>query len=114
MPLLPMVIPAGWEHCPSLQIGPLFAEVAMRHDGLKILASRDVDGDVHWLHISVSHPRRYPTWEELRFVKDTFIGKDKEAVQIFPREQDYVNVHKNCFHLWHCLTGDTVPGNPQR
>jgi hypothetical protein len=86
-----------------------------RIDGMSVIVSEDkcADGTL-WRHVSVAHRKRYPTWDEIRFVKDVFIGKDKEAVQILPRQEDYVNEHPNCFHLWSNLTGDTIPGNPQR
>jgi hypothetical protein len=86
-----------------------------RIDGqMVVLMTEDDINGTTWLHVSVSRRDRYPTWDEILFVKNTFIGRDLEAVQILPREEDYVNVHQNCFHLWHRLDGDTVPGNPQR
>lgn len=62
-----------------------------------------------WLHISVSHEDRYPTWEELMSIKDEFMGEEVEAYQVLPRHSEHVNVSATCFHLWHCLSGDIMP-----
>jgi hypothetical protein len=29
-----------------------------------------------------------------------FIGRNHEAVQVFPRDEDFVNCHPFCLHLW--------------
>jgi hypothetical protein len=75
-----------------------------------VIASASVEGDgKRWLHVSVSHANHLPTWDTLRTVKDDFIGKDRKAVQIFPRASEYVNINPNVLHLWHCLDGDVLP-----
>lgn len=54
-------------------------------------------------HVSVSHPSRYPTWEEIKEVKYHFFKDDEDAIMVLPRKSDnmlYVNIHPNCFHLW--------------
>lgn len=61
-----------------------------------------------WLHVSISRRNKLPTWEHLKDAKETFIGKDKMAVQILPPAAEYVNLHPNCLHLWHCLEGKTI------
>ena len=64
-----------------------------------------------WLHVSFAHGRHLPSWEELRLVKDAFIGKGKQAVQVLPAEAKHVNFNPYCLHLWHCasLRGDGLP-----
>jgi hypothetical protein len=78
--------------------------------GLLVLFSvaRERDGKL-WLHVSVSHSARLPNWEELRSVKDLFIGTDRKALQVFPAEAEYVNIHPRVLHLWSCLDGDPTP-----
>lgn len=71
-------------------------------------AQRERD-DRRWVHVSVSRPSRLPSWDDLREVKDTFIGRDRRALQILPPRAEYVNFHKNVLHLWHCLDGDGLP-----
>jgi hypothetical protein len=113
---IPLVIPANWEESalpPPLQgtDGACF----VRTDGsMSVLMTAEDHGATKWLHVSVARRDRYPTWDELHFIKNLFIGREEDAVQILPREQDYVNMHPNCFHLYRRLDGDTVPGNPQR
>lgn len=53
-----------------------------------------------WEHVSVSLPNRCPTWEEMCFAKDLFFTKDEVCVQFHPREEDYVNNHPFCLHIW--------------
>lgn len=50
-------------------------------------------------HISVSHVERYPTWDELVAVKRCFAPNLELAIYL-PPDEDYVNVHPNCFHMW--------------
>jgi hypothetical protein len=119
MSLGPTILPGDWTEvsAPSWYREMMDVSIAsyIRNDGqLKVLMTEEPHEGTKWLHVSVSHPERYPTWDEIHFVKDLFIGKDKDAVMILPEEKYYVNLHKNCFHLYHRLDGDTVPGNPQR
>lgn len=59
-----------------------------------------------WDHVSVSIKSdvrkvdRCPTWEEMCFLKDLFFDKDKVVMQLHPAENDYVNNHPHCLHLW--------------
>ena len=58
-----------------------------------------------WIHVSVSHPDRVPTWEEFINVRDCFVGKDIEAYQVLPALVDYVNVCKYALHFWVPIDG---------
>lgn len=69
--------------------------------------ARHSDGK-RWLHLSVAHSQRLPTWEELKEAKELFLG-DRVAICIFPQAKDWVNIHTNCLHLWACLDGPIVP-----
>lgn len=53
-----------------------------------------------WEHLSVSMPSRTPTWDQMCAIKDVFWNKDECCVQYHPREEDYVNNHKHCLHIW--------------
>lgn len=101
----PRVLPHGWTRAGGL-------DNAYRHIHRRIVvivsAAREADGR-RWIHVSVSHRDRLPTWEELREVKDWIIGRAALAVQVLPRAEEYVNLHPNCLHVWHCLDGDPVP-----
>lgn len=52
-----------------------------------------------WWHLSISHPNRYPTWDEIKHVRDELLPKDRTFVMFLPREGEYVNLHPNTFHL---------------
>lgn len=51
------------------------------------------------LHLSLSHPRRYPTWDEIKAVRYTLLPDEKTFAILFPPMAQYVNLHPNCFHL---------------
>lgn len=77
--------------------------------GLRVIHSIARQGGKVWLHVSVSRRDRcLPTWDQLRLVKDLFVGKDRTALQVLPPEADYVN-KAEVLHLWCCLDGDVTP-----
>ena len=63
------------------------------------------------LHVSVSRAKYIPSYEDLAGVKGAFVGDDRQALQLFPRRADHVNIHPYCLHLWACLEpdGDGLP-----
>ena len=70
---------------------------------LRVLFSskeRHLPDGSYWKHASVSHHARYPTWDEILDVRYSFFDENDEVVQILPPKGEYVNLHKNCFHLW--------------
>lgn len=52
------------------------------------------------LHASIAHPFRLPAWEEVKFVRYTLFPDEMTVAQILPPKSEYVDMHKNCFHLW--------------
>lgn len=78
--------------------------------GLRVFFSvmRERDGR-RWLHVSFSRKEGIPDWGDVRAVKDLFIGRDKEALQVFPPEDEYVNFHPRTLHLWHCIDERLTP-----
>lgn len=70
---------------------------------LKVIATVD-DG---WEHVSVTvHGRkRCPTWEEMSFIKDFFWHDTEWVMQFHPPQQEKVNDHPYCLHLWRPLDG---------
>lgn len=53
-----------------------------------------------WDHVSVSLPNRCPTWEEMCFIKDFFFHPNECVIQYHPAQEDYVNNHQFCLHMW--------------
>lgn len=101
--MLPRVLPAGWR-----QAGPnVYVSI---HEKLSAIVSaeRESDGRM-WLHVSVAHRDRMPSWDELRRIKSWLIGRDVRAIQVLPPESEYVNLHPFCLHLWQCLDADPLP-----
>jgi hypothetical protein len=66
-----------------------------------------------WEHVSVSMPlgNRTPTWEEMCFIKDLFWDAEDVVVQYHPAKKDYVNLAKDCLHLWR-PTKEEIPTPP--
>ena len=53
-----------------------------------------------WEHLSVSMPSKTPTWDQMCMMKDIFWNKDEVCIEYHPREEDYVNNHPHCLHIW--------------
>jgi hypothetical protein len=70
-----------------------------REGTLTVMAGTEPDG----FHLSISHPRRYPTWDEISEARDRFTPPEKTMVMLMPPREQWVNVHQNCFHLWEQL-----------
>lgn len=56
-------------------------------------------------HLSISHHRRLPTWEEVREARYQFVPGDLTMAMILPPKEQYVNIHNFCFHLYE-IEGD--------
>jgi hypothetical protein len=98
---LPKVLPAGWSEVYETPDG-----MAYQSGGLRVICSVDTELDGRlWLHVSVSRGMRIPSWDDLRLVKDIFVG-DRYAYQVFPTKEKYVNINPFCLHLWCPLEGE--------
>jgi hypothetical protein len=69
-----------------------------------------------WEHVSVharrkNGPPRIPTWREMCFVKSLFWDPEDVAMQLHPRESEYVNQHPCVLHLWRPTTA-VIPTPP--
>lgn len=74
-----------------------------------ILEVECIDGEL-WAHLSMSNIRakRVPSWKELRWCKEYFLG-DRKAVQVLPPRAEYVNINPHVLHLYACLERDPLP-----
>ena len=95
----------GWKRTqPSPVPG---AELWQKGDWV-VLLSVELHGSGHdMLHVSISnqHEHVWPTWPQLVDIKERFMGRQREAMQIIPPASEHVNaehvnVVDNCFHLW--------------
>lgn len=69
---------------------------------VRILVSQDPTEEGYLWHMSVSHPDRYPSWDEIMDAREQLLPMDRTFVQILPGDADgeYVNVHEHCLHIW--------------
>jgi hypothetical protein len=64
------------------------------------------------LHLSISRKDRLPSYDELKAARYQFMADVPYVAQLFPPQEDFVNVHEHCLHLWelspreHVLRGD--------
>lgn len=77
-----------------------------------MIVSEESHGDGYtYLHVSFSRRSRIPSYEDLDWVRKAFIGDDVESIQVFPRKEEYVNLHPNTLHLWHCYERELFPAS---
>ncbi len=55
--------------------------------------------EAHGWHLSISHRRRYPTWDEIAEARYQLVPDDVTMVMALPPSDTYVNLHPNVFHL---------------
>lgn len=104
--ILPLVLPPIWQVIQVNEDGCAYESSW----GLRVIASIQTESDGNdWLHVSLSRRKRLPDWDDVKQVKDLFVGKERKAIQILPPESEYVNIHPNCLHLWCCLDKDVLP-----
>lgn len=51
-------------------------------------------------HMSISHPKRYPSWDEIADARYTLCPQDITMALLLPPPEEYVNAHPHVFHLW--------------
>ena len=95
-----------WEMVSSGEDGGLYIR---RQRQQSVIISGGYRGDEQWVHVSTAMPSRLPTWEEFSEVKRVFMGPDLTAIQVFPPQAEYVNVHPNCLHLYARMDQRVVP-----
>lgn len=65
-----------------------------------------------WDHVSVTpldKPNKIATWDEMCEIKDMFFLPEEEAIEFHPKKSEYVNLAKNCLHLWRMNDGREWP-----
>jgi hypothetical protein len=108
--LIPRVLPSGYRIMDETEDGARLEYRGMRGYHTVILSAAVELDQRRWLHVSVATPTKLPSWELLKEIKQIFIGRNKQAVQVMPTEERYINLHPYCLHLFHCLEeNDPVP-----
>jgi hypothetical protein len=55
-------------------------------------------------HLSIAHPTRYPTWDEIAQARYRLLPPEIWVALYLPPADQYVNFHRNCFQLHSCLS----------
>lgn len=105
----PRVLPASWREVKRVPDGAQYFHAEARLSCI-LSCAFETDGRA-WLHLSVKHQTRIPTWGELRICKEQFLG-DREAVQILPPKAKYINIHTHVLHLFALLSPTAPTGLP--
>jgi hypothetical protein len=107
LPLTGRNLPPGWAKISSRNYHGVWRN---NKKNLAVIASFAQYGDgKFWLHLSISHRRRMPTYDELTYLKRHWIGDDRKAIMVLPEAKEHVNIHPRCLHLFCCLDGDPLP-----
>ena len=53
----------------------------------------------HGYHLSIAHPFRYPTWDEIAEVRYALVPDEISMGMPLPPRSEYVNLHPNCLQL---------------
>lgn len=104
---LPGKLPPGW-YCDEERLdGARWINVKRR---LSVIVSVAVEQDGQtWVHASIAHPSRMPTYDDLAYLKRHWLGEDRKAIMVLPPESEHINIHKYALHLFCCLGTDTLP-----
>lgn len=104
-PFCPMIPPSSWRLVRTNTDGCAYGHPA----GLYAIISGAIEADgKRWVHLSVSHVKRIPTWDEFKTAKDAFLG-DVYAYQVLPPKKYFVNINHRVLHLFHCVDGPPLP-----
>lgn len=103
----PPPAPKGWiQRQVDEGLGASYVEPNRR---LVAILSCTIENDGRaWMHFSVSHRERIPSWGELRVAKELFLG-DREAYQVLPPKARYVSIHPHVLNLYALLDGVALP-----
>lgn len=63
-----------------------------------IATAASLDG-TEWIHASISHIDRIPTYDDLALLHEAAFG-DGWAYQVFAPPAHHVNIHEYALHLW--------------
>jgi hypothetical protein len=98
---LPRVLPDGWRVIDRWGDGYRY----IHRGGLRVICdTAPIDGR-EWMHVSCSREDRLPSWDDMKHAKETFVGNDRYAYQVFPPASKYVNHHPFVLHMYVALTG---------
>ena len=74
----------------------------------KIRACLTLDDNLGYT-LSVSHNRRYPTWDEVCHLRYELIPDNHTMMMMLPPKDEYINMHNFCFILTELKTIEVNP-----
>lgn len=104
----PRILPAGWAPWGS-ENDYYNCRWMLSTDGLKVAVEVEFIDDALWLHVSFSRRDRDPSYFDITRVKETFIGAERKAVMVLPKQSEHYNFAKHCLHLYSPLDRDPLP-----
>lgn len=108
-PWLGTKFPPGWKLAthtvtPGMPINEMWA---WQNGKRRVIVTDENHSDgQRWIHGSISVQRGRIRYEDLLYLRRHWLGHDWPAVQFFPTDENYVNIHEHCLHLSACLTAD--------
>lgn len=64
--------------------------------------------------LSIAHPRRLPTWDEVKRARYELLSHEIDMAMLLPRPEEYINVHEFCLQMievsadQHALCGEKL------
>lgn len=95
-------LPLGWVMVEKRQDGEAYINKTI---GLTVIISAQIEDDQTWFHVSMSRRSRMPTYEDTKLIKRLFLGTKTHAYQVFPPDDENINIHPYCLHLWSLVGG---------
>ena len=97
-----------------MKTAPIDYVERMPYQGLRHFEARVADGSLRVLvgqepfmaggargwHLSISHPSRLPTWDEIHDARYKFCPDQTRMAIILPPKAEYVNLHPTTMHLY--------------
>lgn len=59
-------------------------------------------------HMSIAHPQRYPTWDEVAKARYELIPDEATMAMMLPPKAEYINIHSFCFQLHEVQVGNAT------
>lgn len=98
-------LPTGWRVQP---FGPEGAWAVKEDPELvSVIVTRAEHDGVEFMHASVAHPDRDPTYQEMAALARLVFGQGW-SYQVFAPSTEHVNIHEHALHLWGRCDGENV------
>ena len=68
-------------------------------NGLTVRQDWEIHDKKEWVHLTISKAHQTPTYFDVKWVKDTFLGPNKKAIMLFLAEDKHVYTNSS-LHLY--------------